>query len=119
MTGSTPAQTLSLIAIGVMAPLLLAPLVEELFFRGTLLTSLEPPTGRRGAMIFAVVLCAVIFAIPHMIGSTNIVNASVAFSGATILGLGSGALAIVTRRVGASIVAHVTFNGALLLLLVV
>jgi len=118
-TGSTTAETLSFIAITVVAPLLLAPVVEELFFRGTLLTSLRPPGRGIGMTAVAVVLSAAIFALPHVVGASSLGNGLVAFAGAAVLGLGSGALAVATQRVGASIVAHVTFNAALLLLLVV
>ena len=101
--------------LALVAPMLLAPLVEELFFRGTLLTSLK----RSGRAIGAVVLGATIFALPHALTSTSTTDALVRFSSAVVLGAGAGALAVSTGRVGASMIAHVAFNASLLLLLVV
>lgn len=117
--GATPALTLSILAVGVLAPIVLAPAVEELFFRGTLLTALERPGKGTTSAIVAVALSALVFAIPHVVGSSNSRDALVGLTGAAILGLGAGALAVTTRRIGAPIVAHITFNAALLILLVV
>ncbi len=112
-------NTVVTLTLALVAPILLAPLVEELFFRGTLLTSLQRSNRPMGTAFAAAILAAVIFALPHAITSTNSVDALVRFSSAAILALGTGALAVLTGRVGAAVITHVIFNASLLLLLVV
>ena len=57
------AQSLPLVTGLVLATVLLAPVTEELLFRGVLLTALEP-RGRR----FAVVMTALVFSAVHVLG---------------------------------------------------
>ena len=103
--------------VSLVAPLLIAPLVEELFFRGTLLGSFVPPGGKPTGAILAVVMSSLLFALPHAIASATISDGASRFIAAGILGLGAGALTVATGRIGAAIVAHITFNAALFLLL--
>jgi membrane protease YdiL (CAAX protease family) len=103
---SRPAEDLAARAGGTVSWLLfallvgiLAPMVEELFYRGLLLRSLE----KRGfAPWIAVVLSAVLFAAMHM--------QPLQFPGLLLFGLISGALAVRTGRLGASVFAHIGFN---------
>ncbi|NYF11679.1 hypothetical protein HDC94_002835 [Leifsonia sp. AK011] len=118
-TGASVAIVVSWVVIAVIAPLLIAPIVEELFFRGTLLMALKRPGKGTEASVAAVFLAALMFALPHAIGVNNVRDGLVAFTSATVLGLGAGGLALATGRIGAPIIAHVTFNAGLLLLLVV
>jgi uncharacterized protein len=82
-----------------------APIVEELFFRGLLLRSLQ----RRVPDWAAVVVSAVAFGIAH--GSALPVDAVilVMFS-LTVFGAILAVIAIRTGRLGASIVTHAVFN---------
>jgi uncharacterized protein len=77
-----------------------APLVEELYFRGLLLRSLQTklPTA------VAIVLSAVIFASAHF--------EVVQFAGLAVFGVILGTLAWRTGRLGPSIAAHMAFNAA-------
>ncbi|MEA2705206.1 MAG: protease family protein [Actinomycetota bacterium] len=94
----------------VLVAVVFAPLVEELFFRGLLLRSLQ----RRVGTGWAVALSSVFFGLAHpqplKAGATVIVMAGLT-SLAVILAL----LAVRTGRLGASIVAHAGFNAISLL----
>ncbi|HJV09715.1 MAG TPA: CPBP family intramembrane glutamic endopeptidase, partial [Acidimicrobiales bacterium] len=82
-----------------------APLVEELFFRGLLLRSLQ----RRMGNVPAIALSAVAFGIAH--GSALPVDAVVlVMISLTVFGAILATLAIRTGRLGPSIVAHAVFN---------
>ncbi len=85
------------------APILIAPFVEELFFRGLLQRSLS----RLGIPV-AVIIGALCFALLHSITGYSIPAALTTF----LVGLALGALAAGTGRLGAAIVAHATFNAA-------
>jgi membrane protease YdiL (CAAX protease family) len=77
-----------------------APLVEELFFRGLLLRSLA---GWLSTPV-AIVVSALLFALAHF--------EAVQFAGLAVVGVVLGLLAWATRRLGASIGAHMAFNAA-------
>ena len=82
-----------------------APIVEELFFRGLLLRSLQ----RRVPDWAAVVVSAVAFGIAH--GSALPVDAVVlVMISLTVFGAILAVMAIRTGRLGASIVTHAVFN---------
>jgi uncharacterized protein len=83
-----------------------APLVEELFFRGLLLRSLQRRTGT-GA---AVVLDGVVFGLAHpqALAFRALVLVMVSLA---VLGLVFAGLVVRMGRLGPSIVAHATFNG--------
>ena len=106
----------TLIFGGVVAPVVIAPVVEEFFFRGTLLGSLMRAGGKPIGSILAVVVSSLLFALPHAITSTTMSGGATRFVIAGILGLGVGAITMVTGRIGGAIVAHITFNVALFLL---
>jgi membrane protease YdiL (CAAX protease family) len=82
-----------------------APLVEELFFRGLLLRSLQRWVHNGLAIFFS----AVVFGVAH--GSTLPVEAVVlVMISLTVFGAVLAMLAIRTGRLGPSIVAHSAFN---------
>jgi membrane protease YdiL (CAAX protease family) len=82
-----------------------APLVEELFFRGLLLRSLQ----RRLSDGWAVVLAAVAFGLAH--GSALPVDAVVlVIVSLSVFGAALALLALRTGRLGPGIVAHALFN---------
>ena len=76
-----------------------APLVEELFYRGLLMRSLEKRSWPQWA---AVVVSAAAFAAMHL--------QSLQFPGLFVFGLILGALAVSFDRLGPAIWAHVAFN---------
>ncbi len=77
----------------------LAPVVEELFYRGLFLKSLEK---RRLPAWAAVVLSSFIFAGMHF--------QALQFPGLLVVGLTAGTLAVVTGRLGPAIWLHIGFN---------
>lgn len=83
----------------------MAPLVEEIFYRGFLLRGLL----RSLSPWIAVVVQALIFAAVHL--------QALQFPGLFVFGLLSGALAVRTGRLGMSWALHAGFNGLTLLLL--
>ncbi|WP_026482369.1 CPBP family intramembrane glutamic endopeptidase [Agromyces subbeticus] len=102
----------------ILAPVVLAPLVEETFYRGLLLRALARRT--RGAHVvalaLAVVVCATVFALMHLAVSVGLSGTAawMTFTGALVLGLATGVLAATTGRLGSAIIAHVVFNGTLI-----
>ena len=92
--GGTASWLLFALLVGI-----IAPVVEELFYRGLLLRSLE----KRGfAPWISVVLSATLFAAMHL--------QVLQFPGLLLFGLLSGALAVRTGRLGPSVFAHIGFN---------
>jgi membrane protease YdiL (CAAX protease family) len=90
--------------VGVAAGVVLvAPVAEELLFRGVLLRSLL----RRVAPLAAVFGTAVIFAVVHVLGDLGSGYYVPAF---LLLGLVSGWRAVVTGRIGQSVGLHAGFN---------
>lgn len=82
-----------------------APIVEELFFRGLLLRSLDArlaPLGRRAGPIGAVVISGIVFGLVHA--------EPLQLLGLALFGIALGALAETTGRLGPGVVAHASFN---------
>jgi len=88
------------VAVGIV---LIAPIGEELLFRGALLRSLM----RRTSPAVAVFVTALVFALVHFVGDPGTGYYVPAF---LLLGLISGWRAAVTGRIGQSICLHVGFN---------
>jgi len=98
-----------------LAPVLLAPVIEELFFRGLLLRSVLGVTranggGRRASVAIAVLVSALVFALVHMINTDTPTTAAVVGVSTFVFGIGAGCLAALTSRLGGAIIAHITFN---------
>jgi membrane protease YdiL (CAAX protease family) len=102
-----------------LAPILLAPFIEELFFRG-----LVQRTARRVServmpaglsVVVSIIASATLFAVLHLTESTNATAAAVLGISTFALGLTSALIAALTGRIGGSIIAHMTFNGSLVL----
>jgi len=83
----------------VIAVVLVAPIAEELFFRGLI----QRAIGRRLPMVAAVVVTAAIFALMHF--------QNLQLAGLVVAGLIFGGLAAWRGRLGPAIVAHMAFNG--------
>lgn len=104
----------------ILAPVLFAPLIEELFFRGLVLRAVAGASAlnganRRWATGIAVTVSAVTFALIHLIGVGSPSAVLVVGLSTLLFGLGAGALAAVTGRLGGAIVAHVVFNALVVL----
>jgi membrane protease YdiL (CAAX protease family) len=106
-----PARDLVQSAPGPALPILVAmvvigaPVVEELFYRGLMLGALE----RRFGAVPAVVVSATVFGLSHQnrLTAQGVVLVMVSLA---VLGAVLAVLAVKTRRLGASIVTHMTFN---------
>lgn len=82
----------------------IAPICEEVFFRGLLMRSLEK---RFNNNVVAILISSVVFGVMHIItgGSAIFVVVST-----TTFGVCFGVLAATTKRLGPSIIAHTTLN---------
>ncbi|GAB2747235.1 membrane protease YdiL (CAAX protease family) [Sinomonas atrocyanea] len=122
-TGLAPQPTLSSIgglgvqavALGIIAPVVIAPVLEETYFRGLVLRSLAGALGRLSAparWATAVVITAAAFALVHALLLAGTPGEAVLTGVSTFLfALLAGAVAAATRRLGGAIVGHVVFNG--------
>jgi membrane protease YdiL (CAAX protease family) len=89
----------------VLAIVLLAPLTEELLFRGTLLRSLL----RKVDPAMAVFVAAVVFGLVHALGDPSI-GTVIALPAIILLGVVSGYQAVSTGSLSRSVLLHVGFN---------
>jgi membrane protease YdiL (CAAX protease family) len=122
-TGLAPQPTLSSIgglgvqalALGIIAPVVIAPILEETYFRGLVLRSLAAALGRLSAAArwgAAVVITAAAFALVHALLLAGTPGEAVLTGVSTFLfALLAGAVAAATQRLGGAIVGHVVFNG--------
>lgn len=102
----------------IVAPIIVAPFVEEIFFRGLVLRTalrISCRMTKRTSVIISVVVSASLFAALHLAEVTNVTSALVVGISTLVFGLASGVLAALTGRIGGSIVAHSTYNGSLIL----
>ena len=91
------------VASTIVAPALIAPIVEELFFRGLVLPAI-------GVNWIGVIGSAVIFSLFHLVTGFNPLTAMSTF----VVGIVLGYLAMRTGRLGASITAHIVYNASLI-----
>jgi membrane protease YdiL (CAAX protease family) len=115
-----PTHDLWWVFVVIVAPVLVSPFIEELFFRGLLLRAVsgaaaENGAAKRWALGIAVSVSAVTFALIHLINAGSPTAALVIGLSTLLFGLGAGALAAATGRVGGAIVAHVVFNALVVL----
>ncbi|WP_105033683.1 CPBP family intramembrane glutamic endopeptidase [Cryobacterium aureum] len=100
-----------------LAPVLLAPFVEELFFRGLVLRAVYGQVAAHGssgwAAPIAVVVSGLTFALMHLvtIEAGNPQAIVVVGVSTLIFGLAAASVSLATGRIGGAIVAHVSFNG--------
>lgn len=93
------------LAVFLVAAVVGAPLTEELLFRGLVLRAFEKRFGR----VVAVIGSIVAFTLPHFTGS-NLDGTLVLFASIGSVGLVFGVVAVMTDRLGPTIVAHMIFN---------
>lgn len=109
------------IAAAVLSSVVLAPVIEELFFRGAMQRALQGALGAtvsaRVAAAVAIAITTLAFALLHAVPYGASVPLAVVLPPLAV-GLGAGALTATTGRIAAGMVAHVLFNlvGVLLLL---
>ncbi|GAA5093739.1 hypothetical protein GCM10025760_24260 [Microbacterium yannicii] len=101
----------------ILAPVLVAPLLEELFFRGVVLvalyTVLRRPFGKVAAGVGAVAGSAALFVVAHaMLGSTSVDGIVVL----TLLASVCGLLVILTGRIWGAVLTHAVFNATFVVL---
>jgi len=105
------------------APVIIGPVIEECFFRGFTLPAMRDATDASGARrstatAIAVIGSAALFALLHTLESTSPTLALVTGLSTFAFGLVAGLLVVFTNRLGGAIVAHVVYNGSLILLIV-
>ncbi|WP_395243863.1 CPBP family intramembrane glutamic endopeptidase [Agromyces sp. MMS24-K17] len=113
-----PTRWLTLLIV----PVVLAPVIEETFFRGLLQPVIRDRAtvagaGRRAATVIGIVASALCFALLHALDATSPTAALIVSAGAAVIGLACGILAATTGRLGGAIIAHATYNATLLALL--
>ena len=117
----TPAIDGWAVIVGIVAPVIVAPLIEEVFFRGLLQRSLAQAFGAAGrlrASAAAILITSVLFALAHVVvGGTLGVDAVATAEGTFAFSVIAGVVAAATGRIGGAIIAHVVFNGVAVLLL--
>jgi len=109
---------------GIIIASLLAPFVEELFFRGFVLTGVRNSVLRkRGAaaskraVILAVVVSSAAFAVMHLQPVFDVTLLIALGLSTFAFGVINALVTLRTKRIGAAIVAHVVFNGSSVALL--
>lgn len=119
--GESAADAAATITAAVVALVVLAPLVEELFFRGVLQRALQnvlrPALSARIGAGLAIAITTLAFAALHAVPYGAQAPIAVILP-PVLVGLGAGVLTAVTCRIAAGVVAHVLFNlvGVVLLL---
>ena len=95
----------------IVAPIILAPVIEELFFRGLLLRALiVEMTASVPAKATAILVSAAIFAALHIVEAGSGIAALVVGLSTFIVGVALATLAVLTGRLGGAVIAHITFN---------
>lgn len=103
----------------ILAPVLIAPFIEELFFRGLLQKSVLQASARRMsptlALALSVVVSAALFALLHLTQAASPTAALILGLSAFTFGVAASLIAGLTGRIGGAIVAHIVFNGTLVM----
>lgn len=100
--------------VGFLAVTVVAPAVEEVFFRGTLLPALIGSLG--GRRWTPVVISALAFAGLHLLTVSSAPQAFVVGLGTFLVGLCTATVAVLTGRLGPALIAHIVFNTSVLAL---
>lgn len=89
------------------AAVVLAPIVEELFFRGLCLRAIERRFGTKVGVIGSTLL----FTLPHFT-NPSLAGTTVLFAAIGTVGLVLAILTVKTGRLGGAVIAHAVFNAA-------
>jgi len=116
------ADATAAVVVSVAVVVVLAPVIEELFFRGAVQRGLNALLGRsvtpRVAAVLAIAVSTVAFVMLHAVPYGAQVPLSVVLPPA-LIGVGAGVLTAVSGRITAGVVAHMLFNLAGVVLLIV
>lgn len=100
-----------------LAVVVVAPVIEELFFRAVILVSLytvlRRPFGRAAAAIVSVIASTAVFVVVHSLAGSASTDQLLAI---TLLGLVCGALVVLTGRIWGAVLVHVVYNGTFVVL---
>ena len=103
------------VALGIIAPVLIAPVLEEIYFRGLIQRStaaLLEPLGTVTKWTAAVVLTSLAFALVHaLLLLAQPEEAMLAGISTFAFALLAGTVAAATNRLGGAVVGHIVFNG--------
>lgn len=101
----------------VIAPVVIAPVIEEFFFRAVVLVSLytllRRPVGSAMAGAVAVVASTGLFVMLHTLSGALAVDAVISLA---LLGLVCGLLVVLTGRIWPAVLVHVVFNASFVVL---
>lgn len=123
-------EPLWMILNGVVIAVVVAPVIEELFFRGLMLRAVrnrvlrwrgrEQPADaatQKRAVILSIAISSVAFMALHMYQAIGEPALAVILGGSTLfVGVLNGFVALLTHRLGAAIIGHMVFNGSAILL---
>lgn len=110
----TLSKTHSLFFIGFLVAIL-APVGEELFFRGAMLSSLVQDSTKRWIRFFGVVIVSVIFALFHLQDPTGTVADLLAVLTPGLVGLMAAILTLKYNSLYPAIFTHLFYNGTVFL----
>ena len=102
----------------VLAPVIIAPVIEELYFRGLLLNAIRRYPSRfepRTLTVAAITISTFAFAFVHLITVQSVTGGTVAGLSTLLFGFAAASLAASTGRLGGAILAHITFNALVVL----
>ncbi|MET2011857.1 CPBP family glutamic-type intramembrane protease [Microbacterium chocolatum] len=108
------------VAVSVLGAVVVAPVVEEVFFRGLMLRALVDASGALGrglASVVAVAVSTAAFVALHLVTLGPFAPAGL-LVGTVGIGIGCGVLALATGRIGGALVAHALFNAIGILLII-
>lgn len=101
----------------VIAPVVIAPVLEEFFFHAVVLVSvytlLRRPVGRLMAGIVAVIVSTALFVLMHSLTGALPVDTVISL---TLLGLVCGGLVMLTGRIWPGVLVHVVYNASFVVL---
>lgn len=110
------AQSQSLLILGFLIAIL-APLAEEIFFRGALLGALVQESKSKWVKIGSLLIVSVVFALFHYQGATGTVADALAVITPGIVGLAAGALALGFKSLYPAIFTHIFYNAGVALII--
>lgn len=118
-----PLETLfnpQIVLLTIVIPIVLAPVIEEIFFRGIVLRAMRSQFVRQGvdeklSILLAVLGSSLIFGLFHILSLPSGNYSTLVFLTTFLLGLATGALVVTTGRIGGALVAHFSYNAITLM----
>lgn len=104
---------------GLIIPVIVVPVIEELFFRGLLMPALTAQVerlglGRVASVGLGIVVSSVIFGGVHVLGVGFGIQGLSVFVSTSLIGLGAALIVTFTGRLGGAIIAHAVYNALVL-----